>query len=49
MALKVDQAGATAQGDIVGRDKYEHIIIRSLAGGRCRAAASQASEGSREQ
>jgi len=23
MALKVDQAGATARGDIVGRDKYE--------------------------
>jgi len=31
MALKVDQAGATAQGDIVGRDKYEqhyHSIAR---------------------
>jgi hypothetical protein len=24
MTLKVDQAGATARGDIVGRDKYEH-------------------------
>jgi hypothetical protein len=24
MSLKVDQAGASAHGDIVGRDKYEH-------------------------
>lgn len=32
MPIKVDQAGATAQGDIVGRDKHQHIHLTSPPG-----------------